>query len=275
MGDVVPNPAERGHQVGHPDVGRIGIRRTSNRGDIEEPEHVETVIDRHAHDIMMPSHLRPVLRGQFVSRTEGVAAAVDVEHHRAFALEARCPHVHLEHVLALPAVGPLLKERLLARPVMKVLRTIGAVGQGRVFTLPRRGRSGRKPSVLPPGVGAVRNSLEGQDSILDIPAHLPVLRAGDRRPRSTAARRRRPGRAPFGASARGAGCSHPRGHARRSGEQQGLPTIESTAVLRLPVHHSASSRFFPGLCHELHALQRQEKLFSSSSSPPSNRATFG
>ena len=49
-----------------------------------------------------------------------------------------------------PAVGPLLKERLLAGPVMQALRAIGPICQSRVLALPRRGWFGRSLSVLAP-----------------------------------------------------------------------------------------------------------------------------
>ncbi len=122
------------------------------------------------------------------------AAAMNVEHHRAFARQAGRPDVYLEHVLALPSVGPLLKERLLARPVMQVLRAIGSIGQGGALALPRLGWFGRKPPVLAPCVRAIRNAFERQDAILDIAAHFSVLRVRNGRPRRAAARCRCLGR---------------------------------------------------------------------------------
>ena len=232
IGDVVPNPAKRRHQVGHPDVHRIGIRRPADRGHVEESEDVETVIDRHGHDVVMPGHLRPVLRGEFVGRAEGEAAAMNVEHHRAFAGQAGRPDVHLEHVLALPAVGPLLKERLLARPVMQVLRTIGSIGQGGVLALPRRGRFGRKPPVLAPGVRAIRDAFERQDAILDIAAHLSVLRVRNGRPRRAAASRLLM-RSRLGAVGRvsRSGSSRQRPMPAGAGNQHRLASIELVAIL--------------------------------------------
>src|SRR5512147_89724 len=73
---------------------------------------------------------------------------MNIEHHRTFTGQAGRPDVHLEHILALPTVGPLLKECLLARPVMQALRTIGSIGQGGVLALPRRWWLGREPPVL-------------------------------------------------------------------------------------------------------------------------------
>src|SRR3954451_10567384 len=123
----------------------------------------------------MPGHLRPVLGGEFIGRTESEAAPMDVEHHRAFTGQAGRPDVHLEHILALPPVGPLLKERLFTRPVVQALRAIGAIAKGRVLAVPRLGRLGREPSVLAPSIAAVWYAFEGQHAVLDIAAHLPVL----------------------------------------------------------------------------------------------------
>ena len=197
------------------------------------------MIDRHGYNIVVPGHLRPVLRGEFVGRAEEIAAAMNVEHHRAFARQAGRPDVHLEHVLALPSVGPLLKERLLARPVMQALRAIGSIGQGGVLALPRRGRFGRKPPVLSPGVRAIGDAFERQDAILDIAAHLSVLRVRNGCPRRAAARCRC---CRVRAAARAARCSCQRGHTCRSRQQQRLATIEFGTVFRIRLRHFASSQ---------------------------------
>ena len=229
--DVVPNPPKRRHQVGHADVDRIGVGWPAELGEVEKPEDIETMVDGHGDDVVMPRHLRAVLRGEFVGRAEREAAAVDVEHHRAPAGQARRPDVHLEHVLALPAVGPLLEERLLARPVMKALRTIGSVGQGRVLAVPWLGRLGRQPPVLSPGRRAIRHSLERDDAIVHVAAHLAVLRGRHGRSRRAAAPcgRLGPGRPGGLGGVSGAGQRGP--HARRGGQAQHLPTIERTATL--------------------------------------------
>src|ERR1019366_7256096 len=65
----------------------------ADRGHIEKSEDIEAVIDRHRHYIVMSGHLRPVLGGEFIGRTEREAAAMDVEHHRAFTGQARRPDV--------------------------------------------------------------------------------------------------------------------------------------------------------------------------------------
>src|SRR5512147_1425564 len=108
---------------------------------------------------------------------------MNIEHHRTFTGQAGRPDVHLEHILALPTVGPLLKECLLARPVMQALRTIGSIGQGGVLALPRRWWLGREPPVLVRRVRAIGNALERQDPILYIAAHLTILRFRNRRTR--------------------------------------------------------------------------------------------
>ncbi len=115
IGDVVANPAQRRHQVGHADVHRIGISRPADLGQIEESEDIEAVIDRHLDDVMMPRHLRAFVRRQFVGRAEAETAAMKIDHHRTLAGQARRPDVQLEHVFALVAVVPILNERLLDR----------------------------------------------------------------------------------------------------------------------------------------------------------------
>ena len=149
IGDVVADPAKRRNQVGHADVDRVGIGRSANLGQIEESEHVEAVIDRHGHDVVMPRHLRAFVRGQFVRRAEGETAAMKIDHHRTLAGQAGRPDVQLEHVFAHVAVVPVLQERLLdRREVMQALRAVGAVDQRGILAVPRLGRFGRKPAVL-------------------------------------------------------------------------------------------------------------------------------
>ena len=132
IGDVVAHPCERGDQIGHADIDRICIGRAADLGDIEEAEHIEAMIDRHLHHIMMARHLRAFVRGQFIGGAEAEAAAMEVNHHRPLAGQARRPDVQLEHVFAHVAVVPILQEGLLDRGVvMQVLRAVGAVDRGR------------------------------------------------------------------------------------------------------------------------------------------------
>ncbi len=144
------------------------------------------MVDGHRDDVVMTRHLRAILRGQLVRRAEAEAAAMDVEHDRTLAGEARRPDVHLEHVLALPAVRPLKQECLLAHPVVQALGTVGAVDQCRVLAVPRRGRLRRQPPILAAGRGAVRHAFKREHAIVDVPAHLAVLRGRDRRTRRAA-----------------------------------------------------------------------------------------
>ncbi len=202
------------------------------------------MVDRHRHDVVVSGHLRPVLRGELVGRAEEVAAAMQVDHHRTLAAQAGRPDVQLQHVLALPSVGPLLEERLLARPVVQALRAVGSVGQGGILAVPRRGRLGRKPAVLAPRVRPIRDALEREDAVLDVATHLPVLRLGHRGARGGAAPRwsvlvRR------GMSAVGAvsGSTQRGSDSRRGGEKQHFATIERAAIPRIRLRHGVSLRY--------------------------------
>ena len=237
--DVVPDPLERRHQVGHPDVHRVGIRRPAELGEVEEPEDVEAVIDGHRHDVVVPRHLRPVLGGELVRRAEREAAAVDVEHHGTLAGQAGRPDVHLEHVLALPPVGPLLEERLLARPVVQTLRAVGPVGQRRILAIPRLGRFGRKPAVLSAGVRTVRHALEREDPVLHVAAHLPVSRVRHGRPGRAAAPRGRPWARPAGWRP----ASAMRGPGQRDTQARGGRQVQQLTTTQRRVRHSASPFF--------------------------------
>ena len=147
--DVLANPAQRRHQVGHADIDRVFICRAADLGQIEESEQVEAVIHRDRNGVVMPRQLRAVLRGQFVGRAEGEAAAVKVDQHRTFAGQRGRPDIQLEHVFAHVAVVPIVEEGLLDRGVVvQALRAVGAVDQSGIFAVPRLGSFGRKPAIF-------------------------------------------------------------------------------------------------------------------------------
>ena len=187
------------------------------------------MVDGHRHDVVMTRHLRAVLRGQFVGRAEREAAAVDVEHDRALAGQARRPDVHLEHVLALPAVRPLEEECLLADPVVQALRAVGAVDQRRVLAVPRRGRLGRQPAILAAGRGAVRHALEREHAVLDVAAHLAVLRLRDGRTGRAARARGNLGLSALRVGERAIGGQHGT-DSGRGGETQQLAAVQRQAI---------------------------------------------
>src|SRR5271157_1259765 len=116
------------------------------------------------------------MRGQFIRRPEKEPAAMDIEHDRALACQARRPDVQLQHVLALVAVVPVLKERLLdARPVMEILRTVPAVNQSWILILPGFRRLGRQPAVLAACVLTVWNTFKGEHTSIHKTPNLTVL----------------------------------------------------------------------------------------------------
>ncbi len=241
VGDVLPDPVQRGHQIRHADIRGVGIGRSADRGYIQKAETVEAVIDRDGHHVVMPGHLRSILGRELIGRAKREAAAVDVDHHGTFARQAGGPDVDLEHVFALPAIGPLLEKRLFARPIVQALRAVAAVGQRRQFALPRRGRFRGQPAVLAARVRPEGNAFECEDAILNIAAHLAILRARDRRPRRGAASARTAGgRAVAVRGAEGAGEG--RAETCRGGEKQRLAPGEPGAVGIIRMGHAI---FFP------------------------------
>src|SRR5665213_15693 len=138
----------------------------------------------------MTRHLCAFMRRQFVRRSKFEPAAVYIKHHRTAAAQARCPDVQLQHVLALPAIIPILQKRLLfACPVMQMLRAVSSVYQGRVFVFPRHWRLWRKKAIFAAGVLSERNSLECENIAIQVAPHRAVLRLRDGAARRAASSR--------------------------------------------------------------------------------------
>jgi hypothetical protein len=107
---------------------------------------------------------------------------MEVHHHRATARERRRPDVELEHILAQPAVVPVLDKGLLDRsPGREGLRTVGAVSERWILVGPLRGRFERKPAIFTARVLTVRHSFEGEDAASEEAADEAVLGLGDGR----------------------------------------------------------------------------------------------
>src|SRR6516164_2751989 len=66
---------------------------------------------------------------------------------------------------------------------MKTLRTVGAVDERRVFSVPGLGRFGWKPTILAASILSIRDSFERKDAVTEKPTDLAILRAGNRRTR--------------------------------------------------------------------------------------------
>ena len=182
VGDILAHPLERVDQVRHANVDGVLVGRAADLGGVEEAQDVEAVIDGDLHDVVVAGHLRAFMRRELVGGAEGETAAVEVHHHWPGAGERRRPDVELEHVLAEPAVVPILDEGLLdGGPGMEGLRAVGAVGEGGVLVLPGRGRLEREPAIFAAGILAVGHALEGEDAASEEAAHRAVLGLGDGR----------------------------------------------------------------------------------------------
>ena len=180
-GDVLMHPAQGRDAIGHADVGRLLVRRAADFGQIEEPEDVQAVVERHLHHVVIPRHLRPIMRREFIGGAERETAAVEIDHDRTIAGQRRRPDIQLEHVLADETIGPLLKERVFdGVEIVERLRTVRAIGDGVAGLGPALGRLGRQPAVLAASVGTVRNALEDVDVVLNIAANRAVLRSNGR-----------------------------------------------------------------------------------------------
>jgi hypothetical protein len=152
-------------EIRHADVGGIFVGRSADLRRIKETENVQTMIDGDLHHVVVSRHLRAFMRRQFVRGAEAVATAVEIDHHGALAAQGRRPDVELEHVLALPAVVPVLDEGLFdARPGMQGLRAVRAVDQRGIVICPRGRRFGGEPAILARGCLAVRDTFEGEDA---------------------------------------------------------------------------------------------------------------
>src|SRR4051794_14656123 len=153
----------------------------------KKPRIIEAVIDGDLHYVVVPRHLRAFVRRQFIRGSEAVPSPVNVKHHRAPARQAGCPDVQLEHVLALPAIVPILNEGLLGTgPRVEVLRAVCTIHQRRIVVRPGSRRLGRKPAVRPCSRLAIGHTLERENSTIHESAHLAVLRPGNRRARRRA-----------------------------------------------------------------------------------------
>ena len=232
IGDVVADPAQRSDQVGHPYIGGIGIVRAADLGHVEEAQRVETVIDGHLHNIVVPRQLRAFMRGQLIGRAEAEATTMKIDHHRPLAAEAGGPDVQLEHVLAHITVVPIEQERGLdPLIVMQSLRTVSAIDQSRIFVVPGLRRLGRQPAAGAAGVLAVRHALESEDAAIEKAAHPAILSVGHRRARRGAISRLLV-HSGLGAVERVGRPGQHGSHARRRGKKQRLAAIECDSVFR-------------------------------------------
>ena len=68
--NILTNPPQRGHQIGHAHINGVFIAGASNFGDVEETENVKAMIHGDLNDIVVARHLCAFMRGQFVGGPE-------------------------------------------------------------------------------------------------------------------------------------------------------------------------------------------------------------
>ena len=63
IGDVIPHPFERQHDIAMPGVAGIGIFRAADIGEIKIAENIEPMVDRDHNDVAFARHVRAVVNG--------------------------------------------------------------------------------------------------------------------------------------------------------------------------------------------------------------------
>ncbi len=156
--NVGPHPLQRRHAVEHAGVARKGL--AAHRGQVQEAEDVQAVVDGHHHNALMRRQRGPVVPGRRAAPHD-VAAAVEPDHHRQPGLERWGPYVQGQTVLALrverlrtPFLDDDREGRLWADP---------PEAGGLQHAGPRLARSRRLEAVGAPGRGGIGDSLEDRD----------------------------------------------------------------------------------------------------------------
>ena len=107
IGDVVPHPFQGQHDVHHADVSRARVLASEAR-QIEEPEDVQTMIQRDHNYIAAASQILSVVGEQLLPGACGVATAMQPDHNRPLLVivNAGRPHIDAQAVLAGNTIVP-------------------------------------------------------------------------------------------------------------------------------------------------------------------------
>ena len=95
--DVVVNPLEGGHQVGHAGVAGVGILRAVGR-QIQRANDVQAVIETHGHYVAKFAQRLAVVRIGFHRRAVGESAAVHPYHHGFLCRRRRVLRPDVQHL---------------------------------------------------------------------------------------------------------------------------------------------------------------------------------
>ena len=175
-GDIVAHPLERGDDVEQARAARerkVGSHRIAEIG---VAKHVEPMIDGHDHDVVRVRETGAV-EDAAGAGAAGKSAAVQPDHHRAFASILQAGRVDVQH----EAVFALLSGRSGGGArVAPGLRRGGAEGERVAGTGPRDGPTRRHEAILSAGGRAVRNALEHIHAVHDEAPDFPSRRFRDR-----------------------------------------------------------------------------------------------
>ncbi len=153
--DVVVHPLQCGHQIQKTRIARRCVLLSEVR-EVEEAQHVETVVERYDHRIALAGEVGAVVRGELLPAARSVTAAVQPDHDGALLAvgQRRSPDVDPQTVLAGMSVVPVECERVLvALPASAHgLRTCRPVCAAAAYALPLLG-SLRRHEPLGAGVG--------------------------------------------------------------------------------------------------------------------------
>ena len=247
--DVGLHPPEGRLDVGHARVA-VGHDVRAVRREVQRPEHVEPVVERHDDDVAEPAEVLAVVGHALDRRPIGEAAAVQEDHHRT--LDARRdvlgPEIEVEAVFTL---GPVA-----VRPVELVRRHLGlrrhrAHGPIRLRALHAVPGGNRLRRFEAAGRG-IPDADERVGAVTDVALQLATRHLDDRRVQRVVWAIGRAGR-----------TGHRHGHAHDSGAQgfgelphgHVLPPGQPARARRdTPGHGAASIRADPGvaarLCYE-------------------------
>ena len=183
--DVLLDPAERGDDVEHADVAGVGpLLAAAEIRQVEEPEQVQPVVDRHDDDVFLAREIGAVVE-QPVAGAAAEPAAVEPHHHRPIAraeawredVDAQTVFAHFLAAIERPDFGDGA-----AAVVRRALGDLHRIAHAR----PRRGLHRRHEPIRAGGRRAVRHAEELVDTEAHQAADFSRARLDDGRHRQAA-----------------------------------------------------------------------------------------